>query len=92
MAVLGRKLPEATKSKIRASLLGHKHSDEVRAKLKEHLTNLNKNILAKEKGIKVTIKDLETQITTEYDSIRKAAEAIGGLSHDSFKIWKISFG
>lgn len=62
---------------MRAARLGVNHSDETKAKLKEHLTNLNQNILAKKKGMKVTILDLETNITTEYDSIRKAAEGIG---------------
>jgi hypothetical protein len=38
-------------------------------------------VLAKKKGIKVTILDLETKITTEYDSIRKAAQAIGSHAY-----------
>jgi len=83
LALTKRKLSDITKSKQRAARLGFKHSDEVKAKLKEHLTNLNKNILrfAKKKGIKVTILDLETKITTEYDSIRKAAEGIGSAQN-----------
>lgn len=37
-------------------------------------------MLAKKKGIKVTVLDLETSITTEYYSIRKAAQAIGSYA------------
>ncbi len=33
-------------------------------------------MLAKKKGIKVTVLDLETSIITEYHSIRKAAQAL----------------
>jgi hypothetical protein len=33
-------------------------------------------VLAKKKAIKVTVLDLETSITTEYYSIRKAAQAM----------------
>lgn len=37
---------------------------------------LKLNDFAKIQGIKVTVLDLETKITTEYDSIRRAAEGI----------------
>lgn len=37
--------------------------------------------MAKKNGIKVTIQDLETNTTTEYDSIRKAAQDIGSYAH-----------
>jgi len=36
-----------------------------------------KKAFAKIQGIKVTILDLETKMTTEYDSWRRAGEAIG---------------
>lgn len=39
--------------------------------------SLKLNDFAKIQGIKVTILDLETKITTEYDSIRRAAEGMG---------------
>ncbi len=37
---------------------------------------LKLNYFAKIQGIKVTVLDLETKITSEYDSIRRAAEGI----------------
>uniref|UniRef100_UPI0024100973 hypothetical protein n=1 Tax=Diaporthe sojae TaxID=165439 RepID=UPI0024100973 len=77
----GRILSESTKNKIKESRVGIAHSDATKAKLIEHLTNLNKSILANKKSIKVTILDLETNITTEYYSIRKAAQAIGSYAH-----------
>ena len=53
------------------------------------MTNLNKNILAKKKGIKVTILDLETNTTTEYDLIRKAAKEIGCFASVILKYEKL---
>lgn len=50
--------------------------EATKAKLKEHLTNLNQTVLAERKSIKITVLDLETNITTEYSSIRKAAIAL----------------
>jgi len=41
------------------------------------MTDLKKKAFAKIQGIKVTILDLETKMTTEYDSVRRAGEAIG---------------
>ena len=38
-------------------------------------------MLAKKKGIKVTVLDLETNVTSEYDSIRKAAQSIGSYAN-----------
>jgi predicted metal-dependent hydrolase len=81
LALTGRKTSSITKSKQRAAQLGIVRDDATKAKLKEHLTQLNKNMLAKKKGIKVIIIDLETKITTEYDSIRKAGQAIGSCAN-----------
>lgn len=81
LALTGRKTSLTTKSKQRIARLGIPHDDATRAKLKEHLTQLNKNMLAKKKGIKVTVLDLETNITSEYDSIRKAAQSIGSYAN-----------
>ena len=85
MALTGHKTSAITKSKQRAARLGIRHDDATRAKLKEHLTKLNQNMLAKKKGIKVTVLDLETKITTEYDSIRKAAIAVGSYANALIK-------
>lgn len=48
-SLTGRKTSEITKSKQKAAKLGIPRSEETRAKLKEHLTNLNKNVMAKKK-------------------------------------------
>lgn len=76
----GRVLSESVKAKIKAARTGVKHSEATRAILKEHLANLNKNVLAKNKSMKVTVLDLETKVLTEYSSIRKAAEGIGSYA------------
>lgn len=61
---------------MRATRLGMLHDEATKTKLKEHLTNLNQTLLAERKSIKITVLDLETNITTEYSSIRKAAIAL----------------
>ena len=93
LALTGHKTSAITKSKQRAARLGISHDDATRAKLKEHLTKLNQNMLAKKKGIKVTVLDLETKITTEYDSIRKAAISTGSyasvlIKHENLQLNK----
>lgn len=80
-SLTGRLLSEITKNKIQESRLGIAHSEATKAKLREHLTYLNKNILATKKSLKITVLDLETNLTTEYDSIRKAALSIGSYAH-----------
>jgi hypothetical protein len=54
------------------SSAGYKHTEEALAKVRSYLAKMNA-----EKGIKVGVLDIETNITTTYDSIRKAAEALG---------------
>ena len=81
----GRVISESTKEKMKATRIGFKHSEATKAKLREHLINLNKNILADKKGIKVTIIDLVTQVSMEYNSIRKAAKAIGSYADKILK-------
>jgi group I intron endonuclease len=93
LALTGRSTSDFTKSKQRAIRLGFRHSNETKAKLKEHLTNLNTKILAKKKGIKVSVLDLETKITSEYNSIRKAAKEMGShanslLRHEKLQLEK----
>lgn len=80
-ALTGRVLSESVKAKIKAARIGVKHSQATRAILKEHLTNLNKNVLAEKNSMKVTVLDLETKVLTKYSSIRKAAEGIGSYAH-----------
>lgn len=48
------------------------NSEEQRAAARDRMLIINK-----EKGIKVEVLDTETNVTTTYDSIRKAAEALG---------------
>lgn len=54
------------------SSLGFKHSKESLEKVRNHLAKINA-----EKGLKVEVFDTETNTTTVYDSIIKAAKAIG---------------
>jgi group I intron endonuclease len=76
MALTGYKHSEITKSKMKAARLGTSTSDETKAKLKEAMA-LKLNDFFKLQGLKITVLDLDTKITTEYDSIRRAAEGIG---------------
>ena len=92
-SLTGHITSETTKAKQREARLRIGHSSATKAKLKEHLTKLNKNVLAIKKGIKVSILDLETNITTDYDSIRKAAQALGSyatvlIKHENLKLYK----
>ena len=80
-AALGRKHTEDVKNLMSKSRMGEnnpfygkKHSEESLALLKDAaLRRINPPV----SGIKVEITDLETKITIVYDSIRKAASAIG---------------
>lgn len=75
---------EETLAKFRARLYSAEHmamlkenqskfnSEEQRAESRERMLEINKR-----KGIRVEVIDLDTNITTTYDSIRKAAESIG---------------
>lgn len=81
LALIGHKSSDLTKRKQRIAKQGVTRDEFTAAKLKKHLTELNKNMLAKKKGIKVTVLDLNTNITTEYDSMRKAAQAMGSYAH-----------
>jgi group I intron endonuclease len=80
-SIIGCKHSKETKAKIAAGLLGRKHSEESLAKMsgrkhseetltkiRDHLVKLNES-----KGIPVKVLDLETNIYTEYKSIRLAA-------------------
>jgi group I intron endonuclease len=80
-AALGRKHTEEVKEKMSISRIGEKnpfygrkHSDKSLALLKAAASKRVKSPIT---GIEVEITDLETKITTVYESIRKAAEAIG---------------
>lgn len=75
-ALTGYKHSEITKSKIKAARLGLSLSVETKAKLKKTM-DLKLNYFAKIQGIKIIVLDLDTKITTEYDSIRRAAAGIG---------------
>lgn len=64
--------PEYNILKTAGSSLGFKHSEESLAKLRNHLQRLNV-----EKGFKVEVLDTETNTTVVYDSVIKAAKALG---------------
>jgi group I intron endonuclease len=80
----GYKHTEETLAKFRARVFSVEHiamlkenqskfnSEEQRAKARERMLEINKR-----KGIRVEVLDLDTNTTTTYDSIRKAAEFIG---------------
>lgn len=74
---LGFKPTAETRTKMSEAALGRKHSLETRAKISESQKN-NKN----SPGFPLLVKDLETNITTEYTSIAEAAKILG-LNHSS---------
>jgi len=53
------------------SSLGYKHTESSLVKIHNHLQNLNLS-----KSVKVMVTNLETNISTEYDSLTKAAESL----------------
>lgn len=74
---LGFKPTAETRIKLSKAALGRKHSLETKAKISESQKN-NKN----SPGFPLLVKDLETNITTEYKSIADAAKKLG-LNHSS---------
>lgn len=64
---LGRVTTEETKAKLSAAALGRKHTEETKAKLSAQ------NIAT---AIGVEVMDLDTGISTVYDSIGKAAKVL----------------
>lgn len=64
--------PEYNILQTAGSSLGFKHSPEGLAKLRSHLAKLNA-----EKGFKVEVLDTQTNTIVVYDSITKAAKALG---------------
>lgn len=85
-SLTGLKASEATKEKIRISRLGVAHSESTKAKLKTHLLKLN---TIKRNNIKVTVLDLETKLTSEYLSIREAAQGVGSYADNLLKYEKL---
>lgn len=80
-AVLGRKHSEQVRQAISESrkgennsFYGKKHNKEALSLMKAEAANRIKTPVP---GIEVEITDLETKLTTTYESIRKAAIAIG---------------
>jgi hypothetical protein len=59
---------------VNNSFYGKKHTDEAKFAIRTAALNRDKDPVP---GIIVDITDLETNITTSYDSIRKAAKDIG---------------
>lgn len=75
-----RQFSDEYKAKLREHLARHNASEEQRAKARERMLSINE-----EKGVSVEVLDLETQITTTYISLRKAAEAIG-CTHGAIRL------
>lgn len=73
-AALTRKVSEETRVKMRAAHLGKKRTLSAKA-----LDNLKKRVLdlSKKKSFKVSVTDTSISKTVIYDSVNKAAEAIG---------------
>jgi len=65
---------EETKGKISEANLGRAHSEEAKSMISAERRN---RISQPVPGIRVDITDLETNVTTTYDSIRSAAASIG---------------
>jgi group I intron endonuclease len=83
-ALLGKKRSEEVKLAMSESrkgennsFYGKKHTKEAISLLKAAYANREKSPVQPPVGIEVEITDLETKITTTYESIRKAAKAIG---------------
>jgi group I intron endonuclease len=79
-AALGRKHTEEVRREMSESrrgtnnpFFGKTHSEEALALIKAAAKNREKPPVP---GIEVDITDLETKLTTTYDSVRKAADAI----------------
>ena len=79
---------EETKSKISAALQGKTHSEETKGKMslakkgkKPRLGKIHseetKNKISEARGTKVKVLDLETNETSTFSSMKKAAEALG---------------
>ncbi len=83
----GKKISEETKYKISEAQKGKTHSDETRVKISlakkgntKKGNTLSAETLAKlsqAKGSAVKVLDQKTNVSTNYTSIRKAAEALG---------------
>jgi len=69
LAATGRILTEEDKNKISKKRLGIKLSDETKAKISAATISLI--------GVSVLVKNINTQVETEYKSLTEAAEAIG---------------
>lgn len=82
-AALGKtyKHTEATKMKISEIMLGRKHSEETKEKLKLIQSNRTKSPV---KGISIQIKDTLTGEITFYESLRNAGEGLNN-NHTSMK-------
>lgn len=77
---LGYKHTESTKAKLSEAAFGRIHSLETIARISEALKN-NKN----NQGCPLTIKDLVSNITTEYKTMTEAARELG-FSHSTISM------
>lgn len=85
-SLVGFKASKNTKEKLKLAKLGVPRDDLTKKKLREHLLKLN---TIKRNNIKVTILDLDTKLTFEYESIREAAKSIGSYANNLIKYEKL---
>lgn len=83
-SLLGFRHYEETKARMREEKLGRKHSEETLDKMSVSKKG-NSNSKNKPTAIKIEVTDLETNISTEYNSIREAARALN-CAHGSLRL------
>jgi len=81
--------PEYNLLKVAGSWRGYKHSDETRAKMRGRVRSAElraRMVTAQPNANTVEITDIDTNITTSYDSLRQAANAVG-LPHTTLRYY-----
>ena len=74
--------PEYNVLKTAYSSLGYKHTESTLVKIKNNLSKLNLS-----KSVKVTVINLETNVSTEYVSLRAAAISLNTNKNTIKKIY-----
>jgi hypothetical protein len=84
-----RSLPEYNLIKTAGSWTGFKHSEETLAKMrgrKRSDETITRMVTAQPNVIPVEVTDLETNVTTSYDSLRRAGEVLG-INHSTLRYY-----
>ena len=84
LAMLGKKLSEESRAKMSSSKTGTKHSEETRAKIALSLIGEKNPMFGKARpdgagspSVSIMVTDLNTNSSTNYDSMSAAAKALG---------------